>query len=203
MNEPDIINNPQATFDLGLVLGQRRAFSTVSGRCSAAHVETLRRVRDEKLYRAVSSCWRDFCTEYLALSRRHADYLIALLNRFGPTYFELSQLLGLTPADYLAVEPAIREDQLVIDGQPISLIPANAPRLREAVEKLLGQSSRRTRTPKPTTLRARVADLAVRGRAIVNQLVDLYNASSSRDEREIILEIATELRVLLMQPGSE
>ena len=27
----------------------------------------------------------------------HADYLIALLNRFGPVYFELSDLLGLSP----------------------------------------------------------------------------------------------------------
>jgi hypothetical protein len=52
-------------------------------------------------------------------------------------------------------------------------------------------------------LRTRVADLTSRGRAIANQLVDLYNSARSERDRELILEAATELRIILMQPGLE
>ena len=98
MDAPQIPIDPGV--DLGRLLGQRRAFAAVGGRCSAAHAQLLRRIRDEKLYRAVAPSWRRFCGTHLAISCRHADRLIALLNRFGPTYFEISQLVGLSPRQY-------------------------------------------------------------------------------------------------------
>ena len=49
----------------------------------------------------------------------------------------------------------------------------------------------------------RVADLTRRGRAIANQFVALYNSCHSERDRELILEAATELRMILMQPGIE
>jgi hypothetical protein len=205
MNEPEILSDPRAALDLGRVLGQRRAFVALGGRCSAAHAELLRRVRDEKLYLAIAPSWRAFCGSHLAISRRHADYLIGLLKRFGPIYFELSQLVGLSVKQYLAIEPAVREQNLVIDGAAISVIPENAPKILEAIGHLLNQSQPRDRRPAPApaaeTVRTRIADLAVRGRAIANQLVDLYHSSSSPRDRELILEVATELRMILMQPG--
>ena len=188
---------------LGRLLGQRRTFAAVGGRCSAAHAQLLRRIRDEKLYRPIAPSWRAFCTAHLAITRRHADRLIALLNRFGPIYFELSQLVGISPRQYLAIEPAVREDSLLVDGEAISLIPKNTPKLLEAVDQLLRQPPHPAPAPTPQTLCARVVDLASRGRAIANQLLDLYNASHSARDRELILEIATELRLILMQPGTE
>jgi hypothetical protein len=140
MNQAEIEIDPRATLDLGQVLGQRRAFAAVGGRCTAAHAQLLQRIRDEKLYLPVAASWRAFCTAYLAISRRHADYLISLLKRFGPIYFELSQLVGLSVRQYLAIEPAIREDSLIIDGSAISVIPENAPRILEAVDRLLNES---------------------------------------------------------------
>src|ERR1035438_9549514 len=109
MNEPQILADTLETLDLGRLLGQRRAFGAVAGRCSAAHAQLLRRIRQEKLYRPVAPSWRAFCGPHLAISRRHADRLISLLDRFGPIYFELSQLVGLSPREYLSIEPAIRE----------------------------------------------------------------------------------------------
>jgi hypothetical protein len=198
MNEEKILSDPHAALDLGRVLGQRRAFVALGGRCSAAHAELLRRVRDEKLYRAVAPSWREFCGSHLAISRRHADHLIGLLKRFGPIYFELSQLVGLSVKQYLAIEPAVREQNIVIDGAAISVVPENTPKILEAIGRLLhpSQLSRDAETN-----RTRIADLATRGRAIANRLVSLYHASASPRDRELILEIATELRMILMQPG--
>ena len=188
--------------ELGRLLGQRRAFGAIGGRCSAAHAQILRRIRDEKLYSHVAPSWRAFCDTHLAITRRHADRLIAMLNRFGSVYFEISQLIGISPRQYLAIEPAIREHKLLVDGEAVSLIPENAPKVLEAVGQLLFES-RRTRRPAapPETIRTRVADLTRRGHAIAAQLLALYNASHSASERELIQESATQLRVALMQLG--
>ena len=199
MNEPQIHVDPAV--DLGRLLGQRRAFSALGGRCSAAHAQLLRRIRDEKLYRAVAPSWRRFCGTHLAITCRHADRLIALLNRFGPTYFEISQLVGLSPRQYLAIQPVLHEHSVLVNGEAISLIPENAPKVLEAVGQLLREARRtKPREPAPETVRARAADLTRRGRIIANQLVALYNSSRSERDREFILESATELRLILMQP---
>ena len=197
-----ILADPLEILDLGRLLGQRRAFGAIGGRCSAAHAQLLRRIRDEKLYLPIAPSWRAFCGTYLAITRRHADRLIAMLNRFGPVYFEISQLIGISPRQYLSIEPAIREHKLLVDGEAISLIPENAPKVLEAVGQLLFES-RRTNRPAapPETLRTRVADLTRRGHAIAAQLLALYNASRSASDRELIQESATELRMALMQPG--
>src|SRR5260370_42623561 len=86
--------DPLDILELGRLLGQRRAFGAIGGRCSAAHAQLLRRIRDEKLYLRIAPSWRVFCGTYLAITRCHADRLIAMLNRFGPVYFEISQLIG-------------------------------------------------------------------------------------------------------------
>src|ERR1035441_10693615 len=197
VNEPQTPSDPRAALDLGRLLGQRRAFGAVAGRCSAAHAQLLRRMRDEKLYLPLAPSWRDFCGVHLAISRRHADRLIGFLNRFGPIYFELSHLIGISPQQYLAIEPAVREDSLVVNGEAVSLIPENAPKLLAAVGAILHPPRRNQRPARsPETLRDRVADLTSRGRAIANQFVALYNSAHSARDREFILEAATELRML-------
>src|ERR1035438_6210605 len=149
MQELKIQTDPLATLDLGHILGQRRALVAVGGRCSAAHAMLLRRIHDEKLYLALAPSWRAFCGAHLAISRRHADYLIGLLKRFGPIYFELSQLVGLSVRQYLVIQPAIHDQTLVLDGAAVSLIPENAPKILEAVGRLLNPSQRAAR-PEPT-----------------------------------------------------
>ena len=197
------VPQPEAldVLNLGRLLGQRRAFSAIGGRCSAAHAQLLRRIRDEKLYLAISPSWRAFCGIHLAITRRHADRLIAMLNRFGPVYFEVSQLIGISPRQYLAIEPAIREHKLLVDGEAVSLIPENAPKVLEAVGQLLSES-RRTKRPAapPETIRTRVASLTRRGQAIAAELLTLYKSSRSAADREFIQESATELRLALMHP---
>src|ERR1039457_6781902 len=203
MNEPEIVNAPQISTDPGQdvarLLGQRRAFAAVGGRCSVAHAYLLRRIRDEKLYRAIAPSWRAFCATQLAITCRHADRLIALLNRFGPTYFEVSQLVGISPRQYLAIEPVLREHSVHVNGEVVSLIPENAPKVLDADGQLLREARRPRNTAlPPQTLNTRVADLTRRGRKIANQFHSLYNSAGSERDRETVLEAATELRLILM-----
>ena len=203
MKVPQLPTSREA-LDLGRLLGQRRALTAVAGRCTAAHAQLLRRIHDEKLYRPLAKTWEGFCGPHLAVSRRHADRLISVLNRFGPIYFELSQLVGISPREYLDIEPAVREHSIVVNGEAISLIPENAPKILEAVGQVLHKSRRARRHDRlPETLRSRVADLIRRGRDIANQLVALYNSSQSEGDRQLILEAAATLRMILLQPGRE
>ena len=59
--------------DLGVALGQNHAFGLIAGRCPAAQAAGLRRLREEKLYKRCAENWRDFCPQYLKMSRSEVD----------------------------------------------------------------------------------------------------------------------------------
>src|SRR2546425_8653856 len=90
----------QLVLELGILLGQRRAFGMVAGRCSAAQAECLRKVRDEKIYLKLAPNWGEFCDRHLKVSKRTADRAIALLKKHGTLYFETAALTGITPAEF-------------------------------------------------------------------------------------------------------
>src|ERR1017187_4905715 len=187
MNEPQIPVDPAV--DLGRLLGQRRAFSALGGRCSAAHAQLLRRIRDEKLYRALAPTWRAVCGTPPP-------------NRSAPIYFEAPQPAAIPPRQYLAIEPVLREHSVHVNGEVVSLIPENAPKVLDAVGQLLREARRPRNTAiPPQTLNTRVANLTRRGRKIANQFLALYNSAGSDRDRETVLEAATELRLILMPPG--
>jgi hypothetical protein len=201
MNETQINADPDPAFELARLLGQRRAFAAVAGRCSVAYAQLLRRIHDERLYLPVAPSWEEFCDRHLALSRRHADRLIGLINRFGPIYFELNLLAGITPREFLLIQPVIQDNALLVNGEAISLIPENTPKILEAVCQVLGKPPRTRRSaPTAETVRMRILSLGNRARELANQLVALYNSSKSARDRELILETATEIRLILMQP---
>ena len=70
----DGMSGEQQVLELGIMLGQRRAFGLVAGRCSAAQAECLRKVRDEKTYLKFASSWASFAS---AISRSAAGPPIA------------------------------------------------------------------------------------------------------------------------------
>jgi hypothetical protein len=128
-------------FELGMMLGSRRAFASVAGRCSAADAECLRRVRDKKLYASRAATWEEFCPKFLGLSKAHANRIIRYLEEFGPDYFELAQLTRVTPQQYRAIAPAIREKSIHVEGEAIALLPENSDRIAEAVAELREKAS--------------------------------------------------------------
>src|SRR5690242_13263415 len=93
--------------EFGRLLGRREAFSIVAGRCSAADAALLRKFRDEKWYTDYAKDWDEFCTVYLKISRASANRLIAVLDEFGPQYFEVAQLTRISPAIYRLIAPSI------------------------------------------------------------------------------------------------
>jgi hypothetical protein len=138
MQELKTIPSPDNSgdFELGVMLGSRKAFASVSGRCSAADAECMRRIRDQKLYVGRTASWDEFCREYLGLSKTHANRVIRYLEEFGGDYFELSQLTRVTPMQYRAIAPAIRDQKLHVEGEAIALIPENSDRIAAALAEL-------------------------------------------------------------------
>jgi hypothetical protein len=147
MEEPTYVPpaEEQAAFELGEMLGRRQAFGAMAGRCSAADAECLRRMRDQKLFLSRSATWNEFCRKYLGLSGRNANRIIRLLEEFGPCYFELSQLARISPEQFRAIAPTVREQRIHAQGEVIALIPENSEKIAAAVADLRRQA--RPRTP--------------------------------------------------------
>lgn len=114
-------------------LGRREAFGIIAGRCSAAELESLRRIRDEKLYRGRAHNWDEFCSQHLGVSRRNIERHIRYLEEFGPAYFHISQLMHITADEYRAIAPHVSEEGVQLDGNIVALLPENSEEVTAAV----------------------------------------------------------------------
>jgi hypothetical protein len=184
-------------FELGEMLGGRRAFSLVAGRCSAADAACLRRMRDEKLYAYRSASWEEFCPKYLGMSKSHANRTIRLLEELGPGYFELAQLTRITPEEYRAIAPAVTEKVLHVNGEAIALISENAEKVAAAVEELRRTAA--SETPAPPSTRDRLAALERRFRNLVAEFAELSGAGPSGPDREFLASALKEAYTALMR----
>ncbi len=134
-----LLSPDDAQFELGQMLGSRRAFGTVAGRCSAADAACLRRMRDEKLYLSRANSWEEFCPQFLGLSKTQANRIIRYLDEFGAGYFELAQLTRITPDEFRALAPVVKDRSLHAGGEVIALLPENTDKIAAALEALRGQ----------------------------------------------------------------
>ena len=125
-----------AMLDLGAALGQAHAFAQTAGRCTAAQAEALRALRQAKAYQRLGLSWEAFCAGYLRASRSQVDRIIATLDEFGPRYFELSQLVRLSPAAYRQCESSLAGGAIEVSGESVPLIPENAGKVARAVAAL-------------------------------------------------------------------
>ena len=122
--------------DLGMLLGQNQAFGFLGGRCSAAQAESIRRLRNEKLYKRVIEHWKAFCPQYLRMSGTQADNIIRLWEEFGAGYFEVAQLTRVSPETYRALEPAVKNGVLNLNGEQIELTVENSRKVAAAVSEI-------------------------------------------------------------------
>jgi hypothetical protein len=123
--------------ELGRWMGRREAFGLVAGRCSAAQAESLRHVRDEKLYRGVSRNWDEFCSVHVGASRRNVERSIRLLEEFGPPFFYVSQIAHICPEEYRTIVEHVDEEGVRLDGVVVPLLPENGVEVASAVSELL------------------------------------------------------------------
>jgi hypothetical protein len=122
--------------DLGVVLGQNQAFGFLAGRCSAAQAESIRRMRNDKLYKRVTEHWKVFCPQYLKMSGTQADNIIRLWEEFGAGYFEVAQLTRISPETYRALEPVVNKGVLNLNGEQIELTVENSRKVAAAVSEI-------------------------------------------------------------------
>jgi len=179
-------------YELGLMLGERRAFARVSGRCSAAHAECLRRLRDDKLYRTRCESWEEFCSAILGVSKTHANRIIGWLKEFGPSYFELAELTRITPEEYRALAPTIADKSLQVNGEAIALIPENAGKVASAVAELRRAAAAEARPTVPAG--QRIQALEKRCEALAAEFAAL---SREREQRRILRPVLARTMIRL------
>lgn len=114
--------------DLGSWIGLQQAFAIVSGSCSAARAQCLRQVRDSKMLDDLGLTWDEFCKDYAGVSRQHAE--------FGDAYFRLSEIARVSSRTYRQIAAHVDGETIDIDGEKLALTPANAVRIRAAIQSL-------------------------------------------------------------------
>ena len=198
MNE---IEKPSEAMDqaleLGILLGQRQAFNAVAGRCNAAQVDAMRRMRDGKLYLHFAPCWGEYCLEFLKVTGRHTNRQISCLNEFGPLYFDLAQIAGTTPAAYRQIAPAVQSDGIHVGSEIIALIPENSEKAAQAVAILLAQAEAKA-APRQN-VPAQLAALERRGCQLANACAALAESDLSALYREALLKTVQDARLELMR----
>src|SRR5688500_4820119 len=98
MNEISTQDVVKEVLDLGLWMGRSQAFGMLASKCSAAHAQCLKKLKDEEKHKALGMTWAQLCEEHLGLSRASADRIVLQLERYGDTYFNLSQVMEISPA---------------------------------------------------------------------------------------------------------
>jgi hypothetical protein len=122
--------------EVGTWLGRRQAFSIVAGRCSAADAQSLRALRESKKYKSMGLTWEECCKQRAGIHRSSAEAIIRNLEEFGPDYFVIAQVTGITAKQYRLIQGSVRNHALVHAGEEIPVTVENAPRLITAVDVL-------------------------------------------------------------------
>ncbi|HLH15913.1 MAG TPA: hypothetical protein VKX45_01770 [Bryobacteraceae bacterium] len=143
--------NPLDPQDVGLGawIGRRQAYSLVAGTCSAADARCLSELRETKAYKRTGLSWEGFCKQHIGMHRSNVDQIIRQYREFGPAYFTLHQITGISAEEYRAIRGAIEDGSLRHAGDAIPIAAEHAPRLLEAVREL--------RAPLPAKARAATA----------------------------------------------
>ena len=136
MDNNSIEQSTGEVYELGKWMGRKQAFSLVAGATAAADVECLRQIRERKLYVAKGVDWTEFCKQHAGITRAYADRLIRQLEDFGPSYFNLSQIVRISADVYRKIAPAVSDEGVALGDETIAICPENSEKLVEAVNEL-------------------------------------------------------------------
>lgn len=213
MNEVNETEVPAAAtvdrqaMQLGQWMGRREAFSLVAGRCSAADISILRRIREEKLYTSMNCTWEEYCERYLHVARRTAEREIGYLLEFGPVFFTVRQLTHIGVNEYRAIAPHITEHGVSVDGTVVPLLPDHSEPVAAAIEELLQRRGSGESEPDATPFDALLKRCQSTGRALrafeesldaqqsmalVTELAEIRNAGETLGAR--FIDVSLEVR---------
>jgi hypothetical protein len=182
MKQPKDEPNISSEFHLGTLLGRRQAVSLIAGRCTAADAACLREIRNQKSYRTLGIGWKEFCAQQ-GMSHTHANRLIGYLDEFGPEYFDLAQLTGISPDEYRAIAPAVKDQAIHHNGQVIALLPENTERLTAAVSELRRETPHQAATIPSLSTAERVRRIERRSAELVAEISGLSGGQLDTMER--------------------
>jgi len=166
--------------DLGSWLGLQQAFAIVSGSCAAARAQCLKQVHDSKMLDDAGLTWEEFCKDYAGISRQHAENLIRQYAEFGDAYFRLSEIARVSPRAYRQIAAHVDGESVEIDGQKLALIPANAARIRAAIQSLRNRARPAAVATRPA---ADLIELQVRIDALAADISKSIRALNSLESR--------------------
>jgi hypothetical protein len=129
-------NEFENALEIGTWLGRRQAFSLIAGRCSAADAKCLRELRESKKYKLLGLTWEECCKQRAGIGRSTADQIIQNLEEFGPDYFVIAQVTGISANEYRRIRGSVSNHALLHASDEIPIEVENAPRLVAAVEAL-------------------------------------------------------------------
>ena len=186
--------------DLGSWIGLQQAFAVVSGSCSAARAQCLRQVRDSKMLDDLGFTWDEFCKEYTGISRQHADNLIRQHAEFGDAYFRLSEIARVSSRTYRQIAAHVDGETIEIDGEKLALTPANAVRIRAAIQSLRNRARPAAVASRPP---ADLIELQVRVDALAADIAKSIRALNPEESRHphrgLIAYAGNKLRALTRQ----
>lgn len=186
-------------FETGKWLGRRQAFALIANGCSAAEAQCLKSIKDNARYKSVGLSWEQFCEQHASMSRATADRIIDRLEEFGEAYFQLSQVMRISPERYRMVEGAVADQTIEFQGERIPITRENSARIAAAVEAL-EQANEHARTEllrlgtplegKPTVAgTARILSLHSRMDMWLKQANAIGNGNLEPMERDLLLDI--------------
>jgi hypothetical protein len=190
------IENRVSTEDqnLGAWLGRRQAYSLIAGTCSAADAKCLHQLRETRAHKRLGLTWEDFCKQRIGMSRSLVDQIIRQWTEFGPTYFTLHQITGVTADEFRAIRGSIEDGTLRWRDDAIPIQAEQAPRLLEAVRDLAPPPMRNPKPPAgaedgPTPYL--VAEEALRDAHIAIQ--GLYDRRPAPEDQRRLVDMITTL----------
>jgi hypothetical protein len=122
--------------ELGARIGRGQAFGLIAAKSLAAQAQCLLEIRDAGTYKLLDLTWDEFCPQCVGLSRPRVDQLIHNLEEFGANYFQLSEIVKISPETYRRIAPQVQDGVIEIEGETVAITPENAPRIRKEIQKV-------------------------------------------------------------------
>src|SRR5271157_3715347 len=129
-------NNITQVVALGTSIGRSQAFGLITYKCSAEQARAFQQVWESGSYKLLGLTWEKYCLVYAGLSHQRVEGIIRNRKEFGDIYLQLSDIIAVSPQTYRQIQPKVHDDCLEISGELVPILPENAARIREAVNRL-------------------------------------------------------------------
>ena len=128
---PEVPADKAEALDLGVILGRTQALGLIAGRCTAAQAVDACEMRSStwRAARGGRSSVRSICTS----GAPRPIGPCGCWTRTVSIYFEMSQLVRISPATFRSIAPYIKDAALHLNGQTIELSTENAKHVAAAV----------------------------------------------------------------------